>query len=143
MGLSELQPPLCANTQWYRRTLQLQTSYDPSENASRSLNMSSVLEVIDAMKLNDLVDAYNSRRGAALKLRGKSTVVLSGDMVHSLFEPVITSITDHVSKLTASKPVKYIFLVGGFAGTRNPLPPRPPPHTTRPDRCCLIHPVPR
>jgi hypothetical protein len=117
----------------------IKTSYDPSENASRSLNMSSVLEVIDAMKLNDLVDAYNSRRGAALKLRGKSTVVLSGDMVHSLFEPVITSITDHVSKLTASKPVKYIFLVGGFA--ESPLLQQKVKQTFETGDCRVIVPV--
>ena len=66
----------------------------------------------DALELNAVTDA-------------RDDAMLSGDMVHSLFEPVITSITDHVSKLTASKPVKYIFLVGGFAGTLATPPTRP------------------
>ena len=93
----------------------IKTSYDPSENASRSLNMSSVLEVIDAMKLNDLVDSYNTRYRASLRLRGKSTVVLPAEVIHSLFTPITDKITSHVKDLISSNRVKFIFLVGGFA----------------------------
>ena len=77
--------------------------------------MASLLEVLDDMKLNDLVSTYNSKHGTQLKMRGKSTVVFPAETIRGLFQPVLDSITGHVRSLLASNPVKFIFLVGGFA----------------------------
>lgn len=81
----------------------------------RSINMGSILEVIDAMKLNDLVDAYNRSYGTTLKMRGKSTVVFPASVLKTFFTPVVDNIKRHVAGLLARNPVKTIFLVGGFA----------------------------
>lgn len=78
--------------------------------------MASVLEVlVNEMKLNDLVDTYNRVHNAALKMRGRSTVVFPAETVRGFFKPVLDSICTHVARLVAAHPVKYIFLVGGFA----------------------------
>ena len=78
--------------------------------------MASVLEVlVNEMKLNDLVDTYNRTHNTALKMRGRSTVVFPAEMVRGFFKPVLDSICAHVARLVAAHPVKYIFLVGGFA----------------------------
>ena len=81
----------------------------------RSINMGSILEVIDAMKLNDLVDAYNRSYGTTLKMRGKSTVVFPASVLKGFFTPVVDNIKRHVAGLLARNQVKTIFLVGGFA----------------------------
>lgn len=78
--------------------------------------MASVLEVlVNEMKLNDLVDTYNRVHNTALKMRGRSTVVFPAEIVRGFFKPVLDSICTHVARLVAAHPVKYIFLVGGFA----------------------------
>ena len=92
----------------------VKTSFS-SGDGPRSINMASLLEVLDDMKLNDLVSTYNSKHGTELKMRGKSTVVFPAENIRGLFQPVLDSITGHVRTLLASHPVKFIFLVGGFA----------------------------
>lgn len=87
---------------------------DSQNGRPRSINFSSVLEVVDDMKMKDIVRGYNEAHGTDLKVRGKSTVLFPTDMIMGFFEPVLRSIKAHVQSLLRQHSVQYLYLVGGF-----------------------------
>lgn len=86
-----------------------------AEDNPRTINMSPLLEILEDVKLGALVDSYNAQEGSSLKMRGRSTVVMTGDFVRELFKPNFHKIAKHCAELIAANPVDLVFLVGGFA----------------------------
>ena len=52
--------------------------------------------------LKELVTAYNAKNGAALGVRGRSTLLLPTATIQRFFLPVITKIGNHVKELLDS-----------------------------------------
>ena len=92
----------------------LKLEFDPTDERQRSMSFIHLLEHVDDMKMNDMVEEYNSTFGANLRVRGKSTVVFPHSQMEAFFNPVIEPIIQHVSGLLDTHEIKYVFLVGGF-----------------------------
>lgn len=58
-------------------------------------------------RLNASIDAYNIKHGTSLKLSRGYMLQLS-TVIPTLFEPLITSITDHLTNLLAKPALKHV-----------------------------------
>ena len=87
-----------------------------ADDSTRTINLAPLLEVLDeGTRLSTLVETYNTNHRASLKMRGRSTVIMSADFVRAFFRSTFTKITSHCETLIEENRVDHIFLVGGFA----------------------------
>ena len=94
---------------------QVKTS-QTGDDATRTINMAPMLEVLpDSVRISSLVDEYNQVHETALKMRGRSTIIMPADFVRGFFKPNFMKIASHCETLIQDNPVDFIFLVGGFA----------------------------
>ena len=94
---------------------QVKTS-QTADDSTRTINFAPMLEVLpEGTRVSTLVDDYNQLHDTSLKMRGRSTVVMTADFVRNFFKPNFLKIASHCQSLIDANPVDYIFLVGGFA----------------------------
>ena len=94
---------------------QVKTS-QTADDSTRTINFAPMLEVLpEGTRVSTLVDDYNQLHETSLKMRGRSTVVMTADFVRNFFKPNFLKIASHCQSLIDANPVEYIFLVGGFA----------------------------
>jgi hypothetical protein len=100
--------------------------FKPSEQDSARIRMSEVVAAADVLggtSLQTCVDTFNTQNGStltdSLTLRHGTTILMPKAQMCSFFSPIV-KIVNHVRDLLdeckkKAIPVKYIYLVGGFA----------------------------
>jgi len=97
--------------------------FKPSEQDSARIRMSEVVadaEVLGGTSLQTCVDTFNTQNGSNLVLRHGTAILMPKAQMSSFFSPIVNKIVSHVRDLLdeckkSANPVKYIYLVGGFA----------------------------
>jgi len=74
--------------------------------------------VLGSRTLQSCVDAYNRAHGGNLTLRRGTTILMPLVQASCLFKTVISKIITHVRDLLDENPVRFVYLVGGFAESK-------------------------
>ena len=72
-------------------------------------------DVLGGQTLQECVNRYNQSEGGNLTLKRGTTLFMPSVQVTSFFTQIINKIVHQVKELIEETPVKYIYLVGGFA----------------------------
>ncbi len=96
--------------------------FKPPEQESVRINLSEVVaaDVLGGRSLQACVDNYNVQNGSNLTLRHGTAILMPKAQMWSFFNPIVDMTVTHVKNLlnTNPNPVKYIYLVGGFAESK-------------------------
>jgi molecular chaperone DnaK (HSP70) len=95
--------------------------FKPSEHESARISLSEVVaaDVLGGRSLQACVDKFNRENGSNLTLKLGTAILMPKAQMCSFFNPIVDKTVRHVKVLlnacNSANPVKYIYLVGGFA----------------------------
>jgi hypothetical protein len=95
--------------------------FKPSVHESARISLSEVVtaDVLGGRSLQACVDKFNRENGSNLTLKLGTSILMPKALMCSFFNPIVDKTVRHVKDLlsacNSANPVKYIYLVGGFA----------------------------
>jgi len=94
--------------------------FKPSKQESARISLSEVVAAnVLETSLQTCVDKFNKENGSNLTLRLGTAILMPKAQMFSFFNPIVDKTVRHVKVLLnacdSANPVKYIYLVGGFA----------------------------
>ncbi|MGB1605576.1 MAG: hypothetical protein ACPIOQ_73270, partial [Promethearchaeia archaeon] len=103
---------------WEERKLTFNPAdYQDDDAMPVRINLSALITdgILGGQTLQECVNRYNQSEGGNLTLKRGTTLLMPAVQVTSFFTQIINKIVHHVKELIEETPVKYIYLVGGFA----------------------------